>query len=100
MSTIFSTIGGYEVTREEEIEIRMRYREARDKGEQVKILSQMFLTTEAEICRVLGIRTQKEARELRKREGLALLAAGVSKRETARRLGISEGMVRRWAEKG
>ena len=100
MSTIFSTIGGYEVTREEEIEIRMRYREARDKGEQVKILSQMFLTTEAEICRVLGIRTQREAQELRKREGLAMLAAGISKREAARRLGVSEGMVRRWAEKG
>ena len=88
------------MTREEEIEIRMRYREARDKWEQVKILSQMFLTTEAELCRVLGIRTRQEVRELRKREGLALLAAGVSKRETARRLGISEGMVRRWAEKG
>lgn len=80
MSTIFSTIGGYEVTREEEIEIRMRYREARDKGEQVKILSQMFLTTEAEICRVLGIRTQREARELRKREGLAIFSPTLQKR--------------------
>ena len=42
------------MTREDEIEIRMRYREAKDKRAQVDILCQMFETEEEEICRSEG----------------------------------------------
>ncbi len=55
------------MTREDEIEIRMRYREAKDKRAQVDILCQMFETEEEEICRIVGIRSRKEDLERKKK---------------------------------
>ena len=55
------------LTEQEAGEIRMWYRQAKDKELQVKILADMFLVPEAEICKVVGIPTAKE-RMRRKRQ--------------------------------
>ncbi len=86
------------MTREDEIEIRMRYREAKDKRAQVDILCQMFETEEEEICRIVGIRSRKEDLERKREETLRFAKKGVPQREIARRLGLSEGRVRRWVQ--
>lgn len=48
------------LTEQEIGEIRMWYRQAKNKELQMKILSEMFLVPEPEICKVVGILDAKE----------------------------------------
>lgn len=84
------------LTEQEAGEIRMWYRQAKDKELQVKILADMFLVPEAEICKVVGIPTAKERMRRKRQKALQMVRAGKSREETARTVGVTAPTVRRW----
>lgn len=82
------------MTREDEIEIRMRYREAKDKRAQVDILCLMFETEEEEICRIVGIRSPERGSGTEKGRN----AAACEKRRAAEGDSQAAGAERRESE--
>ena len=81
-------------------EIRMLYRQAADPQKQIRILAELYLCSQAEICRVLGLPVRRSrwmrysdevVREARRR-----VLRGETQRKVARDMGISEGTISIW----
>ena len=86
------------LTEKDAWEIRMWYRQAKDKDLQVKILAEMFLVSEAEICKVVGILDAKEQMRGKRKKALQMIQEGRSGEETSREIGVPATTVRRWVK--
>ena len=83
-------------------EIRMLYRQAADPQKQIRILAELYLCSQAEICRVLGLLTRRNKRvrysdEVVK-EARRRVLQGQTQRKVARDMGISEGTISNWMQ--
>lgn len=81
-------------------EIRMLYRQAADPQKQIHILAELYLCSQAEICRVLGLSVRQSNRmrysdEVVK-EARRRVLRGETQRKVARDMGISEGTISIW----
>ena len=83
-------------------EIRTSYRDAADPKKQIRILADLYCTTEQEICKVLGLsETSKKKRrsygaEEKEKVVKAVLQEGLSHRAAAKRCGVPRGNVAAW----
>ena len=81
-------------------EIRMLYRQAADPQKQIRILAELYLCSQAEICRVLGLPV-RQSRWMRYsdevvKEARRRVLQGQTQRKVAREKGISEGTISIW----
>ena len=90
------------MTLEQQSEIRMLYRQAADPQKQIRILAKLYLCSQAEICRVLGLPVRRKKRvrysdEVVK-EARRRVLQGQTQRKVARDMGISEGTISNWMQ--
>ncbi len=90
------------MTPEQQGEICMLYRQAADPQKQIRILAEMYLCSQAEICRVLGLPVRRNKRvrysdEVVK-EARQRVLQGQTQRKVARDMGISEGTISNWMQ--
>ena len=87
------------MTEAEKGEIRMWYRQAKDKRMQIQILADMFLTSPQQIREIVGVESGKKAQAQNLRQqvsrGIGMVKGGKSWKEAAREVGLTESTLRR-----